>query len=72
MLVFTLVLPGWLGSSWGRRLLGVACFAGFGGALHWLSYEPGDAQGYAAGITVALLLGIATVATVLAERRPQP
>ncbi len=47
----------------------MGCLAGFAGALHWLSYEPGNAQGYAVGITVAVLLAIATVASGLAERR---
>ena len=69
VLVAMLVLPTWLGSTWCRRVLGVASLAGFAGALHWLSYEPGDAQGFAVGIAVAVLLGCATAAAALAERR---
>ena len=69
-LVSTVVLPTWLGSRSIRRLLGVCSLAGFGAALHWMSYEPGDVAGAATGITVAVLLATATAAALLAERAP--
>lgn len=69
LLLGCLVVPAWRGSTRGRRLLGVASLAGFAGALQWLSYGAGDARGYAVSMTVAVLLGTATAATALTERR---
>lgn len=69
LLTAGLVVPAWRGSASGRRLLGGVSLAGFAAAVRWLSYEPGDARGWAVGITVAVLLGSATAAAALAERR---
>ena len=69
VLLAMLVLPTWRGSAICRRILGAATLAGFAGALHWLSYEPGDAQGFAVGISVAALFGVSTAGAALAEGR---
>jgi peptidoglycan/LPS O-acetylase OafA/YrhL len=68
LIPLALTEPTWSGSVWGRRALSVGCLVGLGFAVNWLSDEPGDRAGYALGVTVALLLVLAVVAALLAER----
>jgi hypothetical protein len=75
-LVWFLVVPTWRGARWPRAVLGGSALVGCAAARHWLSYEPepGTAS-YGVGVSVAVLLGIAAAAALLAEvvtsRRPR-